>query len=82
VTGTECSDADESGAKSTLSDGLVVSGLSSGNTLVGFGAFSSHGKIGTGFWYDRVFGTSYHMSFGGSGYLGGAWNGLRSEDIS
>jgi hypothetical protein len=73
---------DGSGANSTLLDSLVVSELSSGNTLVGLGAFCSHGKIGAGFWYEGVFGTSYHISFGGSGYLWGAWNGLGSFDIS
>jgi hypothetical protein len=84
VTGSELPvpDTGGSGANSTLLDSLVVSEWSSGNTLVGLGALCSHGKIGASFWYDGVFGTSYHMSFGGSGYLWGAWNGVGSFDIS
>lgn len=46
-----------------------VDSLDFGNTLVGLGARSSHGKIifgfvSSGFGFS---GTSYHMSFGGSG---------------
>lgn len=60
VTGSCCSD-DTVGsvANSTaLLEGSVISGWSSGNTLVGLGASFSQGKIGAGFWYVGVLGTS------------------------